>query len=111
MVVMVLFKMIEIKMGRDIISRKFRDALDELVIDIWSISINWLKTKRNKVLHELHKIPVFVLHVMIGFWGFALRKTLKAVSLIQGRIDGSAKGYVVDHLKSVESYKSQLQQK
>jgi hypothetical protein len=108
---MLLFKMIEIKIGRNIISKKFRDALDELVIDIWNISLNWLKIKRNKILHELHKIPVFFLHVLIGFWGFALRKTLKAVSLIQGRIDGSAKGYVVDHLKSVESYKSQFQQK
>lgn len=110
MTVMVLFKMLEIKIGRDIISKKFREALDELIIDIWKISVVWIKNKRKKIFHELRKIPIFVLHLLIGFWGFALRKTLKAVSLVQGRTDGSAKGYVSEHLRAVERYESQLNQ-
>jgi hypothetical protein len=111
MVVMVLFKMLEIKIGRDIISIKFRNALDELIIDIWKISVEWIRLKRKKIFHELRKIPIFILHLLIAFWGFALRKTLKAVSLVQGRIDGSAKGYVSDHLRAVEHYEEELRKK
>ncbi len=111
MIAMVLFKMLEIKIGRDIISIKFRDALDELIVDIWKISIGWFNKTRKNIFNELKKIPIFILHLLIAFWGFALRKTLKAVSLVQGRIDGSAKGYVVEHLNSVEAYKEQLRQK
>lgn len=108
---MVLFRMLEIKIGRDIISRNFREALDELIIDIWKLSAKWVSHKKKVILHELKKVPVFVLHLLIAFWGFALRKTLKAVSLIQGRVDGTAKGYVSDHLRAVDAYKVQLIQK
>lgn len=105
---MVAFRMFEIFLGRDIISRKFRKALDELIIDIWQICINWLKKAQKFLIHELKKIPVFFLHLLIAFWGFALRKTLQAVSLVQGRGDGTAKGFVSSHLRSVEIYKEQL---
>lgn len=108
---MVLFKMLEIKIGRDIISSKFRNALDELIIDIWKISVAWIRKKRKKAFHELKKIPIFVLHLLIAFWGFALRKTLQAVSLVQGRIDGSAKRYVSEHLHAVEQYEEELRKK
>lgn len=108
---MVLFRMLEIKIGRDIISRNFREALDELIIDSWKLSAKWLTIKKKVIFRELRKVPVFVLHLLIAFWGFALRKTLKAVSLIQGRVDGTAKGYVFDHLQAVDAYKEQLIQK
>lgn len=105
---MVAFRMFEIFIGRDIISRKFRNALDELIIDVWKICVNWCKKAQKKAIHELKKIPVFFLHLLIAFWGFALRKTLQAVSLVQGRGDGTAKGFVSSHLRSVEMYKEQL---
>jgi hypothetical protein len=111
MAVMVAFRMLEIWLGRDIISRKFRDALDELIIDIWKISVNWFKKIKKGTIHELKKIPVFFLHLLIAFWGFALRKTLQAVSLVQGRGDGTARGTVSAHLRTVESYKEQLRHK
>lgn len=110
-VFMVLFKAFEIKIGRDIISKNFRKALDELIFDIWKVSVDWLNKKRKKIFHELKKIPVFILHLLIGFWGFALRKTLKAVSLVQGRADGSVKGYVSEHLNAVDTYQKHLRQK
>lgn len=105
MAFMLSFRMLEIKIGRDIVSRNFREALDELVIDIWKISVDWLQNKRKKFFHELKKIPVFILHVLIAFWGFALRKTLKAVNLIQGRIDNRVKGFVQEHLEEIEEKK------
>lgn len=85
MVVMVLFRMLEIKIGRDIISKNFREALDELIIDIWKISVDWVNNKRKAIFYELKKIPIFVLHMLAAFWSFALHKTLKAVNLVQGR--------------------------
>lgn len=108
MAVMVLFRMLEIKLHRDIISRNFREAVDDLILDIWKITFGWIVKNKNIIFHELKKIPIFVLHWMIGFWGFALRKTLKAVNLIQGKHDSTAKGYVIEHLKAVDSYKKQL---
>jgi uncharacterized membrane protein len=105
---MVLFRALEIKLGRDIISKNFRQALDELIFDIWKICSDWLSEKRQKVLQALKKGFVYVLHVLIAVWGYALRKTLKAVSLVQGRADGSVRGYVAEHLQAVDSYKGQL---
>lgn len=111
MALMLSFKVLENKLGRDIISRNFREALDDLVIDTWKIIVDRFQKTKKKVFHELKKIPIFILHILIGFWGFALRKTLKAVSLIQGRSDGSAKGYVSDHLRAVDAYKEHLIEK
>jgi len=105
MTFMVSFRMLEIKIRRDIIPRNFREALDELIIDIWKISIDWIKSKKQNFVHELRKVPVFVLHMLIAFWGFALRKTLKAVNLIQGRIDGRVKKFVTEHLEEIEKKK------
>lgn len=111
MTFMMSFKMLEIKLGRDIVSKNFREALDELIIDIWKISVSWINVKIKKIFHELKKIPIFGLHLLIGFWAFALRKTLKAVNLVQGRVDGSVKSYVREHLKSIDNYQSHLRQK
>ncbi len=105
---MVLFRAFEIKLGRDIISKNFREAFDELIFDIWKICSDWLSEKKQKVLQTLKKAFVYVLHVLIVVWGYALRKTLKAVSLVQGRADGSVRGYVSEHLQAVDSYKGQL---
>jgi flagellar motor component MotA len=102
MAFMLSFRLLEIKIGHDIISRNFRKALDELIVDIWKISVNWLQNTRKKFFYELKKIPIFVLHVLIAFWGFALRKTLKAVSLVQGRIDSRVKSFVQEHLEEIE---------
>lgn len=106
MIVMLAFRALEIKIGRDIIPRNFREAFDELIFDIYEIFLKWFSVKRKKILNNIKKFFVYVLHLLIGFWGFALRKTLKIVSIVQGRIDGSVKGYVQEHLKAVESYKN-----
>lgn len=108
---MVLFRMFEIAIKRDIISRNFREALDELVIDIWKIFVNWLLKIKKIFIREFKKIPIFFLHGLIAFWGYALKKTLQAVSLVQGRGDGHAKGSVSAHLRTVELYKEQLKQR
>lgn len=111
MTFMVSFKMLEIKTGRDIVSKNFREALDELIIDIWKISVDWIQNKRKYIFHELKKVPIFGLHLLIGFWAFALRKTLKAVNLVQGRVDGSVKNYVKEHLHTIDNYQNHLRQK
>jgi hypothetical protein len=111
MTLMLMFRAFEIKIGRDIIPKNFREALDELIIDICKISILWFKKKKKKWMHELKKVPIFILHMFIGFWGFALRKTLKAVSFIQGKTDGVAKRYVAEHLESVDAYQEHLKKK
>jgi hypothetical protein len=105
MAFMLSFRMLEIKIGRDIISRNFRESFDELIVDIWKISLNWLQNQRKKFLYELKKVPVFLLHMLIAFWGFALRKTLKAVNLVQGRIDSRVKTFVQEHLEEIEKKK------
>lgn len=111
MTFMVLFRMFEIAIKRDIISRNFREALDELIIDIWKIIINWFKKIKILILKELKKIPIFILHMLVNFWSYALRKTLKAVSLVQGRGDGSAKGSISNYISHIESYKDHLKQR
>lgn len=80
MIFMLSFRMLEIRIGRDIISRNFRTAFDELIFDIYNLCSGWIKNK-------LKKAPLVALHALADFWYFALRKTIKAVNLIQSRIE------------------------
>lgn len=105
---LVSFRMLELAIGRDIIPLRVRDALDARVVRFIALSRRSIRSVRTAAKHELHKVPVFILHGLVVVWAWALKQTLKAVTVVQGRGDGRTRGTVAAHLESVRAYEKQL---
>lgn len=105
---MVLYRGIEVAMGKDIIPTQARATADKKVVRCIATTQRTVKRIKQRTLHEAKKIPVFFLYVLVHVWKWALKQTLKAVSLVQGRGDGSAQGAVASHLEAVREYEEQL---
>ena len=108
MFVLIFFRSIELSVGRDIIPQQYRGAVDRKFKKVLRISGHIAKAGQEKAHFELRKIPIMFLHLLINLWAWALRITIKIVSLVQGRGDGKVKGPVSEHLKATESLKNHL---
>lgn len=105
---LVSFRMLELAIGRDIIPLRVRDAADIRLVRLFAMVRKGLRAFRVIAKHELRKIPIFILHGLVVVWAWALKQTLKAVTMVQGRGDGRTRGTVAAHLESVRAYEKQL---
>lgn len=105
---LVSFRMLELAIGRDIIPLRVRDALDVRVVRAIALVRRGVRNMRSIIKHELRKVPIFILHGLVVVWAWALKHTLKAVTMVQGRGDGRTRGTVAAHLESVRAYEKQL---
>lgn len=105
MFILILFRSIELYIGRDIISQKKRDSVDRKLKKFFRTSRIVVKVIKRTIYLEIKKIPVLILHLFISLWTSILRISLKMVSLVQGRGDGHVKGSVSDLLKAAEKFK------
>ena len=108
MFVLIVFRSIELSVGRDIIPQQYRGAVDRKFKRVLHVGSYIAKYSHKKVHFELRKIPIMFLHLLINLWAWALRITIKMVSLVQGRGDGQVKGPVSEHLKAAEALKSHI---
>lgn len=108
LIVLVGVRILELMIGRDIISTRVRDGLDAKVVRVIAVSSRAFSRVRAACKRELRKIPIFVLHTLVVIWAWALKQTLKAITMADGRTDGKTRRTMVAYLDAVTSYEKQL---
>jgi hypothetical protein len=108
MLILIVVRSFEIHIGRDVIPKKVRIFLDEKLKSFFRVCFILSIKFKNKVIRELKKIPVAILHLLVNLWVWALRITLKTVNLMQGRKNGKGQGSVSGYLKTVENYREKI---
>ncbi|MEY2641032.1 MAG: hypothetical protein RL150_425 [Candidatus Parcubacteria bacterium] len=108
LVAMVSLRLFERTIGRDIVPARARDAADARVVRFIAVGRRAARRARAAAMHELHNVPVFILHALVVVWAWALKQTLKAVNAAQRKSNGQMKDTVAAHLESVRAYEKQL---
>jgi hypothetical protein len=106
--VLIGFRSLELAIGRDIIPVRVRDAVDGKVVRVMGVVRRGARKARAAIKHELRQVPIFILHGLVVIWAWALKQTLKAITLVHIRGDGRTQGTLATHLESVRAYEKQL---
>lgn len=106
--VLVGVRMLELMLGHDIIPTRVRDGLDTKVVRVIANSTRWFTKTKQVYKQQLRKIPIFVLHTLVAVWAWALKQTLKAITMAHGRADGKTRRTMMAYLDAVTSYEKQL---
>ncbi len=106
--VLIGFRSLELAIGRDIIPIRVRDKIDGKVVRVIAMVRRGARKARATIKHELRMVPIFILHGLVVIWAWALKQTLRAITLVHIRGDGRTQGTLATHLESVRAYEKQL---
>jgi hypothetical protein len=108
LIVLIGIRVLELMIGRDIIPTRVRDGLDAKVVRVIATGSRFVSKIRTTCRQQLRKIPIFILHTLVAVWAWALKQTLKAITMAHGRADGKTRRTMVAYLDAVTSYEKQL---
>jgi len=101
MLLLVLFRSLELAFKKDFISRNFRNKTDIFILNIWNKFITFIVKIKDFVASKLKKVSGEVLHFFVLIWEALVKKSEKYIDMIRGKGVVNNKGSVSFFLSSI----------
>jgi hypothetical protein len=109
LVVMFLYKSFELVSGVSVIPKRTRTASDKITKNLVKQAVETYNKVLYAIWNVVREIPTVVALGLLSVWMWALRFTIKIVSLLQGK-NGYVRSMIRGHLEAISEYRHNVRE-